>query len=166
MKRDFVKPLIIMTPKSLLRAEFASSRADEFTSGRFQEILGSPQAGSAEKTERVILCSGKVYYDLLNYRDAQKIENVAIIRVEQLYPLAETKLRAMLKPFPEAVKLVWCQEESQNMGAWSFIEPRLRALFKREIAYAGRNASASPAVGALAIHKREQACLVAEALSI
>ncbi len=166
MKRDFVKPLIIMTPKSLLRAEFASSRADEFTSGRFQEILGSPQAGSAEKTERVILCSGKVYYDLLNYRDAQKMDNAAIIRVEQLYPLAETKLRAMLKPFPKAAKLIWCQEESQNMGAWSFIEPRLRALFKREIAYAGRNASASPAVGALAIHKREQACLVAEALSI
>jgi 2-oxoglutarate dehydrogenase E1 component len=165
MKRDFVKPLIIMTPKSLLRAEFASSRADEFTSGRFQEILGSPQAGSAEKTERVIFCSGKVYYDLLNYRDAQKID-AAIICVEQLYPLAETKLRAMLKPFSKAAKLVWCQEESQNMGAWSFIEPRLRALFEREIAYAGRNASASPAVGALAIHKREQACLVAEAFSV
>jgi 2-oxoglutarate dehydrogenase E1 component len=166
MKRDFVKPLIIMTPKSLLRAEFASSRADEFTSGRFQEILGSSHAGSVEKTERVIFCSGKVYYDLLNYREAQKIDNVAIIRVEQLYPLAETKLRAMLKPFPNTAKLVWCQEESQNMGAWSFIEPRLRALFKREIAYAGRNASASPAVGALTIHKREQACLVAEAFSV
>jgi len=150
----------------LLRAEFASSGADEFTSGRFQEILGSPNAGSAEKTERVIFCSGKVYYDLLNYRNAQKIDNAAIIRVEQLYPLAEAKLRAMLKPFPKAAKLVWCQEESQNMGAWSFMEPRLRTLFKTEIAYAGRNASASPAVGALTIHKREQACLVAEAFSI
>jgi 2-oxoglutarate dehydrogenase E1 component len=166
MKRDFVKPLIIMTPKSLLRAEFASSRVDEFTSGRFEEILGSPKTGSAEKSDRVILCSGKVYYDLLNYREAQKIDNATIIRIEQLYPLAETKLRTMLKPFPKAVKLVWCQEESQNMGAWSFIEPRLRALFKREIAYAGRNASASPAVGALAIHKREQACVVAEAFSV
>jgi 2-oxoglutarate dehydrogenase complex, dehydrogenase (E1) component, and related enzymes len=166
MKRNFVKPLIIMTPKSLLRADFASSRAEEFTSGGFEEILGSPKVGPAEKMERVILCSGKVYYDLLNYRDAQKIDNAAIIRIEQLYPLAEKKLRANVKPYPKTAKLVWCQEESQNMGAWSFIEPRLRKLFGRDIAYAGRNASASPAVGALAIHKREQACLIAEAFDV
>ena len=166
MKRNFVKPLIIMTPKSLLRADFASSRAEEFTSGGFEEVLGSPKVGPAEKMERVILCSGKVYYDLLNYRDAQKIDNVAIIRIEQLYPLAEKKLRAMIKPYPKTAKLVWCQEESQNMGAWSFIEPRLRKLFGRDIAYAGRNASASPAVGALAIHKREQTCLTAEAFDV
>src|SRR6266702_1750149 len=166
MKRDFVKPLVIMTPKSLLRAEHASSPKEDFLKGRFEEILGSPEVGAASKVKRVIFCSGKVYYDLLNYRTEKKIDNAAIIRVEQLYPLYETKLRAMLKPFPKAAKLIWCQEESQNMGAWTFIEPRLRALFKREIAYAGRNASASPAVGALAIHKREQACLVAEAFSI
>ena len=166
MKRNFVKPLIIMTPKSLLRADFASSRAEEFTNGGFEEILGSPKVGPAEKMERVILCSGKVYYDLLNYRDAQKIDNAAIIRIEQLYPLAEKKLRANIKPYPKTAKFVWCQEESQNMGAWSFIEPRLRQLFGRDIAYAGRNASASPAVGALAIHKREQACLIAEAFNV
>jgi len=166
MKRNFIKPLIIMTPKSLLRADFASSRAGEFTSGGFEEILGSPKVGSAEKIERVILCSGKVYYDLLNYRDAQKIDNAAIIRIEQLYPLAEKKLRANINPYPKTAKLVWCQEESQNMGAWSFIEPRLRKLFGRDIAYAGRNASASPAVGALAIHKREQTCLTAEAFDV
>ncbi len=166
MKRNFVKPLIMMTPKSLLRADFASSRAEEFTNGGFEEILGSPKVGPAEKMERVILCSGKVYYDLLNYRDAQKIDNAAIIRIEQLYPLAEKKLRANIKPYPKNAKLVWCQEESQNMGAWSFIEPRLRQLFGRDIAYAGRNASASPAVGALAIHKREQACLIAEAFNV
>ncbi len=165
MKRNFVKPLIIMTPKSLLRADFASSRAEEFTNGGFEEILSSPKVGPAEKMERVILCSGKVYYDLLNYRDARKIDSAAIIRVEQLYPLAEKKLRANLKPYPKTAKLVWCQEESQNMGAWSFIEARLRQLFGRDIAYAGRNASASPAVGALAIHKREQACLIAEAFN-
>ena len=166
MKRNFVKPLIMMTPKSLLRADFASSRAEEFTNGGFEEILGSPKVGPAEKMERVILCSGKVYYDLLNYRDAQKIDNAAIIRIEQLYPLAEKKLLANIKPYPKNAKLVWCQEESQNMGAWSFIEPRLRQLFGRDIAYAGRNASASPAVGALAIHKREQACLIAEAFNV
>ena len=166
MKRNFVKPLIIMTPKSLLRADFASSRAEEFTKGGFEEILGSPKVGPAEKMDRVILCSGKVYYDLLNYRDAQKIDNAAIIRIEQLYPLAEKKLRATIQPYPKTARLVWCQEESQNMGAWSFIEPRLRQLFGRDVAYAGRNASASPAVGALAIHKREQACLIAEAFNV
>jgi 2-oxoglutarate dehydrogenase E1 component len=166
MKRNFVKPLIIMTPKSLLRAEFASSRAEEFTKGRFEEILGSPEVGPANKTNRVILCSGKVYYDLVNYRAEKKIDNAAIIRIEQLYPLAEKELRAMLKPFPQSAKLVWCQEESQNMGGWSFMEPRLRAMFGREIAYAGRNASASPAVGALAVHKREQAALIADAFSV
>ena len=165
MKRNFIKPLVIMTPKSLLRAEFASSRAQEFLQGRFEEILGAPKVGAANKIKRVIFCSGKVYYDLLKYREEQKVDNAAIIRVEQLYPLAEAKLKAMVKPFPQTAKLVWCQEESQNMGAWTFMEPRLRRLFKREIAYAGRNASASPAVGALAIHKREQAALIAEAFS-
>ena len=166
MKRDFIKPLIIMTPKSLLRARFASSPAEEFTNGRFEEILNSPKVGPTEKMKRVIFCSGKVYYDLLNYRDAEKIDNAAIIRIEQLYPLAGKKLGAMLKPFPKTATLVWCQEEPQNMGAWSFIEPRLRRLLGRDVAYAGRKASASPAVGALAIHKREQAALVAEAFSI
>jgi len=165
MKRDFIKPLILMTPKSLLRADFASSSAEEFTGNGFEEILGAPRTGPANKIKRVILCSGKVYYDLLAHRDANKIDNVAIIRIEQLYPLADKKLRAMLKPFPKEARLVWCQEESQNMGAWSFIEPRLREIFKKEIAYAGRNASASPAVGALTVHKREQACLVADAFS-
>jgi len=166
MKRDFIKPLIIMTPKSLLRAKFASSRAHEFTQGRFEEILGSPEVAAPNKVKRIVLCSGKVYYDLLNYRTQRKIEDAAIIRIEQLYPLAEKKLREMLKPFPKSTKYVWCQEESENMGAWTFIEPRLRTLFCTEIAYAGREASASPAVGALARHKREQARLVADAFSV
>ena len=166
MKRDFIKPLIIMTPKSLLRAEFASSRAEEFTSGHFEEILGSPGAGGAEKMKRLILCSGKVYYDLLHYRTEHKIDDSALIRIEQLYPLAKAKLRSMIEPFLKSAKLVWCQEESQNMGAWSFIEPRLRKLFGRAVAYAGRKPSASPAVGALAVHKREQAALVGDAFSI
>jgi 2-oxoglutarate dehydrogenase E1 component len=166
MKRDFVKPLIIMTPKSLLRSEQASSRAEDFIEGKFSEILGSPEVGPAEGIKRVILCSGKVYYDLLSYRQAEGITNAAIVRVEQLYPLAEAQLREALKPFPKTAKLIWCQEESQNMGAWSFMEPRLWALFGRKIGYAGRNASASPAVGSLAIHKREQAQLIADAFSL
>ena len=110
MKRDFVKPLIIMTPKSLLRSEQASSRTEDFTSGGFAEILGSPEVGPAERMKRVILCSGKVYYDLLNHREAEKIANAAIVRVEQLYPLAESKLREAIKPFPKNAKLIWCQE--------------------------------------------------------
>jgi 2-oxoglutarate dehydrogenase E1 component len=166
MKRDFIKPLIIMTPKSLLRAKFASSPAEEFIHGRFEETLGSPGAGPTDKVKRIIFCSGKVYYDLLNYRTQRKIDDAAIIRIEQLYPLAEKKLREMLKPFPKNTKFVWCQEEPENMGAWTFIEPRLRTIFCTEIAYAGREASASPAVGALTRHKREQARLVADAFSV
>src|SRR5216110_2934264 len=165
-KRDFIKPLVIMTPKSLLRAEFASSPAKEFTSGKFEEILGSPEVGPANKMKRVILCSGKIYYDLINYRAEKKIDNAAIIRMEQLYPLHETKLKSMMKAFPKTIGIVWCQEEPENMGGWSFIEPRLRKLLEREIAYAGRDASASPAVGSLVRHKREQACVVTAAFKV
>ena len=165
MKRKFVKPLIIVTPKSLLRAKFASSPAEDFIEGRFEEILGSPEAGPIDKTKRIIFCSGKVYYDLLDYRTEKKIDNAAIIRIEQLYPFAGKRLRELLKGFPKSAKFVWCQEEPQNMGAWSFVEPRLRTMFCREIAYAGREASASPAVGALTMHKREQRSLVQEAFS-
>jgi len=161
-----VKPLIIMTPKSLLRAEHATSGVEDFTSGAFEEVISSPSAAEPPQVDRVILCSGKVYYDLLNYRSAQKVANAAIIRIEQLYPFCEEKLRPAVEAFPREAKFVWCQEESQNMGAWSFIEPRFRRMFGREIVYAGRNASASPAVGALALHKREQAALVTEAFTL
>ncbi|MDQ6859851.1 MAG: 2-oxoglutarate dehydrogenase E1 component, partial [Verrucomicrobiota bacterium] len=163
-RRDFAKPLIIMTPKSLLRAEHATSRAEDFTSGKFHEIVADDLAPNEIK--RAILCSGKVYYDLLNYRKEQNLASAAIIRVEQLYPLREERLQELIGAYSTDVKLVWCQEESQNMGAWSFIEPRLRKLFGRDIAYAGREASASPAVGALTLHKREQAQLIADAFAI
>ncbi|HEX8281068.1 MAG TPA: 2-oxoglutarate dehydrogenase E1 component, partial [Chthoniobacterales bacterium] len=166
MHRDFVKPLVIMTPKSLLRAEHATSRAEDFTAGEFQEIIPSQDLVAPNEIKRVILCSGKVYYDLLNYRKEQNVTDAALIRIEQLYPLCEQKLQSALSVYPQDAKLVWCQEESQNMGAWMFIEPRLRALFRREVTYAGRNASASPAVGALALHKIEQAQLISEAFTL
>jgi 2-oxoglutarate dehydrogenase E1 component len=175
MKRDFIKPLIIMTPKSLLRAEFSTSRAEDFTDGKFHEIIPDSVAevtkpmqerSRSDAINRVIFCSGKVYFDLVSHREREKITDTAITRVEQLYPLDEAQLRQIIEVFPKTARLVWCQEESQNMGAWSFMEPRLRGLFGREIGYAGRNASASPAVGALALHKREQAALIAEAFSI
>src|SRR5438874_10553087 len=137
MKHEFIKPRIIMTPKSLLRAEFSTSRAEDFTSGKFHEIIPDSVAAVAgcgsklDKIERVILCSGKVYFDLIAYREKEKITNSAIIRIEQLYPLDEKQLGALVEAFPTEARLVWCQEESQNMGAWSFIEPRLRAMFGR-----------------------------------
>jgi 2-oxoglutarate dehydrogenase E1 component len=159
MKRDFVKPLIIMTPKSLLRLEAAGSSAEDFTKGQFREIIGDSVTPAAA---RVILCSGKVYYDLTSYRAEQKIRDTAIVRLEQLYPFCEEKVREALG---NPSNIVWCQEEPQNMGAWTFIEPRLRKMFGRDIAYAGREPGASPAVGALALHKREQAALIREAFA-
>jgi len=156
-----------------LRAEFSTSRAEDFIRGKFHEIIPDSVAAAAgrggnksDKIERVILCCGKVYFDLVSHREKEKINNTAIIRIEQLYPLDEAQLRAAMQAFPKKARLVWCQEEPQNMGAWTFIEPRLRSLFNCEVGYAGRGASASPAVGALTLHKREQACLIGEAFSI
>ncbi|HEY4281935.1 MAG TPA: 2-oxoglutarate dehydrogenase E1 component, partial [Chthoniobacterales bacterium] len=137
----------------------------DFTQGKFEEVLGAPKLSPNDKIRRIIFCSGKVYYDLLSYREKNEIKDAVIVRIEQLYPLAESKLRGMVKTFSKADKMVWCQEEPQNMGAFTFIEPRLRKLFKREIVYAGRDASASPAVGSLARHKREQALLIKEAFA-
>ena len=130
-KREFRKPLVIMTPKSLLRLEQAASVLDDFVSGSFAEILPAPFTGDAKKVERVIFCSGKVYYDLVAYRDANKLADVAIIRIEQLYPLHETKLAEEARRYKNVKKFVWCQEESQNMGAWSYISPILNRLLRR-----------------------------------
>jgi 2-oxoglutarate dehydrogenase E1 component len=168
MMRKFRKPLVIMTPKSLLRAEACVSSLEDFTSGGFVEILPAPLGCKPEKVERVILCSGKVYYDLLNYRESHKLANAAIIRLEQLYPLDEASLARQLDQFPKKAKIIWCQEEPQNMGAWSFIYLILDRMHghQREIWYAGRDAGASPAVGALAIHRREQKFIVELAFNI
>jgi 2-oxoglutarate dehydrogenase E1 component len=167
MRRPFRKPLIIMTPKSLLRQEAATSHLTEFTDGRFHEILGSPVHGKPDHVKRVILCSGKVYYDLLNFKTENQIANTALIRIEQLHPLHEGALQEELAKYPSAAKLVWCQEESRNMGAWSYIAPLLRNLAgKLPLRYAGRGASASPAVGSLGKHKLEQKCVIEEAFSI
>jgi 2-oxoglutarate dehydrogenase E1 component len=163
VKRSFRKPLILMTPKSLLRLEAATSRLIDFTGDGFHEILPGPPVPDAAAVDRVILCSGKVYYDLLKYRDEQKLSQAALIRVEQFYPLDEEQLVGAVRAYPNAKTIVWCQEESQNMGGWTYIAPHLRRVLGREVIYAGRAASASPAVGSLAVHKREQHCLVEEA---
>ncbi|QYM79873.1 2-oxoglutarate dehydrogenase E1 component [Horticoccus luteus] len=160
MKRDFRKPLVVMSPKSLLRHPAATSRIDDFTSGAFQEILDDTVATAS----RVVLCSGKVYYDLCDYREKNKLTDIALVRVEQLYPLHTERLAEIAQKYADA-RLVWCQEESQNMGAWSYIAPQLETIFGRKPHYAGRDASASPAVGSLALHKLELQAFLKDALT-
>jgi 2-oxoglutarate dehydrogenase E1 component len=162
--RKIKKPLILMTPKGLLRDAHCVSPLSDLATGRFEEILPDPAPPKTAK--RVILCTGKVFFDLVEHRKAEKIEDTAIIRVEQLYPLHEKKLQAVVEPYAKAEKFVWCQEESANMGAWSFMEPRLRKLFGRDFIYAGRDASASTATGSHAIHELEQRELVNQAFSL
>ena len=163
-KRDFKKPLIIMAPKSLLRHPAAVSSLTDFTAGSFQEIIDDPTA--TQKTERVILCSGKVYYDLCDYRERNKVEHTAIVRVEQLYPLHRDRLAQIADAYGRNARLIWCQEEPQNMGAWSFLAPQLEEIFGRKAVYAGRDAAASPAVGLLALHRLQLATFLQRAFTL
>jgi 2-oxoglutarate dehydrogenase E1 component len=165
VRRDFRKPLVVMTPKSLLRysekkpmEHQAASRVSEFTDGHFREVLDDQKA-NPEQVTRVLLCSGKVYYDLATRRDELKAESVAVVRLEQFYPWPGEQLAGVLGRYRGCKEWVWVQEESQNMGGWSFAEPRLRALgFPFE--YVGRDASASPSTGSHHVHEREQKLLV------
>jgi 2-oxoglutarate dehydrogenase E1 component len=171
MRREFQKPLVVMSPKSLLRHPGCVSRLEEFTQGSFQEIIDDATYGTGTKSapakaaERLILCSGKVYYDLVDYRAKQQIANTAIVRIEQLYPLHRKRLAEIAKKYGSA-RLVWAQEESANNGPWGWIAPQLEEIFERKPAYAGRDASSSPAVGSLALHKLELAALLKEAFTI
>jgi 2-oxoglutarate dehydrogenase E1 component len=164
LKRDFRKPLVVMSPKSLLRHPAAVSRIDEFTTGAFQEIIDDPVP--PQNPARIILCSGKVYYDLADYRARNNITDVALVRLEQLYPLHRNRLAELFDIYGHRARLVWCQEEPQNMGAWSFIAPQLEEIFGRKPIYAGRDAAASPAVGALALHKMELTALLHDAFNL
>ena len=172
MKRAFKKPLILMTPKSMLRLEAAASKLSDFTNGHFEEILSDSTATNPKAIRRVILCSGKVYYDLVNFRSEQKISDAAIIRVEQLYPLHGEKLKSEFAKYSGANRFVWCQEEPQNMGAWNFMMPRLRDLMDeagfadRKLRYAGRKPSASPALGSKGLSDIEQKNLIEQAYSL
>jgi 2-oxoglutarate dehydrogenase E1 component len=163
MKRDFRKPLVVMSPKSLLRNPAAVSRLDEFTTGSFQEVIDDPNRPA--KTERVIFCTGKVYYDLVDFRNRNKVPNVAIVRLEQIYPWHRNRIAELADDYAGA-RIVWCQEEPQNMGAWTFVAPRFAEIFGFTPLYAGRDAASSPAVGALALHKFEQAALLQDAFHI
>jgi 2-oxoglutarate dehydrogenase E1 component len=162
LKRNFRKPLVLLTPKSLLRLKAAVSPIDEFIHGHFVEVLDDERVDPA-RTRRVLLCSGKIYYELAEQRAKQRAEEVAILRVEQFYPLPDEFLRRALSRYRKAKEWVWVQEESMNMGGWAFMEPRLRTL-GWPVAYVGRDTSASPATGSRRVHLQEQKALVQAAI--
>lgn len=165
MLRPYRKPLILMTPKSLLRHKLAVSTLQALSSGAWQSIIADNEV-NVEKVKRVVLCSGKVYYDLLEQRRAQKRDDIALIRIEQLYPFPDSELIAVLKSYP-VNDIVWCQEESKNQGAWYGIQHHLFSCIgkTRTLRYVGRPASAAPAVGSPLVHAEEQQTLLKEALS-
>jgi 2-oxoglutarate dehydrogenase E1 component len=164
MLRDFRKPLIIMAPKSLLRSELATSTATDFTRGCFHEVLEGPLPSDSSKVERLILCSGKVYYDLQSYREKNGwSDRSALIRLEQIYPLHEEALSKLTAPYVKTKEIIWCQEEPENMGSWQHLLPRFMKFFGRSIGYAGRAPGASTAAGTTSAHKHEQAALIAQA---
>ena len=163
--RNLRKPLIIFTPKSLLRNKDATSPLSEFTKGGFQTVIPENNADvikKAEKVKRVICCSGKVYYDLVKKREERGDDDVAILRVEQLYPFPHKVFGAELKKYPNAVDIVWCQDEPQNQGAWFFVQHYIHEnmLDGQKLGYAGRAASASPAVGYAHLHQEQQKTLI------
>ena len=159
------KPLVVMTPKSLLRHKLAVSTLDELAKGSFQELIPDTTA-TAKKVKRVVVCAGKVYYDLLEEAQKQGIKDVALVRVEQLYPFPREQLVAELKRHGSAKEVMWCQEEPMNQGAWYQIQHHLRACLQpgQALDYAGRARSPSPAAGHMDEHVAEQAQLVADAL--
>lgn len=165
MVRNLRKPLVIFTPKSLLRNKDASSPLSEFTKGGFQTVIpehSAEVAKNASAVKRVIACSGKVYYDLVKKREEKGAHDVAIVRVEQLYPFPHRAFAAELKRYPNATEIVWCQDEPQNQGAWFFIQHNIHdnMLDGQRLGYAGRAASASPAVGYAHLHQDQQKTLI------
>ena len=167
MIRPYRKPLIVMTPKSLLRHHLATSTLEELSQGEFQLVIPEVDTLDAKKVDRVVLCSGKVYYDLLEKRREDKLNNVALVRVEQLYPFPEQRMKEVLKPYAHVKSVVWCQEEPRNQGAWFAVQHDIEKCLGKDqtVSYAGRSAAASPAVGYTSIHLKEQAALVLEALT-
>ena len=162
MVRNLRKPLVIFTPKSLLRHKDAASPLSEFTKGSFQTIIPDQKALKGDKVKRVVACSGKVYYDLTKKREEKGADDVAIIRVEQLYPFPHKAFATELKKYPNATEVVWAQDEPQNQGAWFFVQHYIHEnmLEGQKLGYSGRAASASPAVGYSHLHQEQQKALV------
>lgn len=166
VKQEISKPLVVMTPKSLLRLPAAISSLDQFSNGGFLPVIGD--AVKPENVERVVLCSGKVYYDLAVELEKNKSDRIAVLRLEQFYPFPQSLLERWLASYTKAAEICWVQEEPRNMGGWAFMRPRLEELLRndQELRYIGRAASASPATGSYTIHQLEQQQLVREALSL
>lgn len=164
--RPYRKPLITLTPKSLLRHKLAVSNLDELVSGRFQPIIGECESLATDEVNRIVLCTGKVYYDLLEMRRKENLPQVAIVRIEQLYPFPSDDFARMLAGFPHMKELIWCQEEPENQGAWHQIKHRFTRLLAENITlgYAGRPKSAAPAVGQFSRHLAGQKRLLEQAL--
>jgi 2-oxoglutarate dehydrogenase E1 component len=167
--RPLRKPLIVMSPKSLLRHKAAVSTMDELATGQFQNVIDDPHVADKSAVTRVVLCSGKVFYDLDAARDEKGSEHVALVRIEQLYPLPEAQLKEVLSSYPREANVVWCQEEPMNQGAWYSIQDPLRRLvslsmFGAELRYIGRTASASVSAGYTALHVKEQDAFISAAL--
>ncbi|CAM3633530.1 2-oxoglutarate dehydrogenase E1 component [Parendozoicomonas haliclonae] len=168
--RPLRKPLVVFTPKSLLRHKLAVSTLEDLADGSFQTVLPELDEQDKSKVERLVMCSGKVYYDLLEQRRAQEMDNVAIVRIEQLYPFPENDLQAIMDEYPNLTSVVWCQEEPMNQGAWYCSQHHMHRVIaghknkKLSLTYAGRPASAAPACGYMSVHVEQQQKLVADAL--
>jgi 2-oxoglutarate dehydrogenase E1 component len=167
MLRNFRKPLVVMTPKSLLRKPEAVSSLKDLAKGSFQTVIGEVDAIDADAATRIVACSGKVYYDLLTGRRERRVDNVAIIRIEQLYPFPHKQFAAEMKRYPNAKEVIWCQEEPQNQGAWYQSQHYLAENIRpdQKLFYAGRTSSAAAAVGYSAKHMEQQKKLVEQAFS-
>lgn len=165
--RHYRKPLVVMTPKSLLRHKLAVSTLDDLASGSFNAVMPEQDAIDPAQVKRIIFCAGKVYYDLLQKRRDDEREDVAIVRIEQLYPFPYDQFRQQLELYPNAHELVWCQEEPKNQGAWYWLRDRFAKVMSEgsSVSFAGRHASAAPACGYPALHKQQQEELVARAFS-
>ncbi len=164
VKSEHRKPLVVMTPKSLLRHKACVSVLTDFTQGSFRAFL--PDSTPATKTERLLICSGKVFYDLEAERAQRKDTTTTIVRAEQFYPFDAATIKKLYQQYGSPAKVAWVQDEPQNMGAWTFIAPLLESTLGIKPHYAGRDAAASPAVGALSVHRLEQADLIKQAFSI
>ena len=165
--RNFRKPLIVMTPKSLLRHKLAVSTLSDLTDGRFFNVILEIDALDAAKVDKVVLCCGKVYYDLLQKRRDEQLNTIAIVRIEQLYPFPMEELKQSMAQYPHAKKVVWCQEEPQNQGAWFASQHNIKECLKPDqtLTYAGREFAAAPAVGSSILHAKQQEALVLQALT-
>jgi 2-oxoglutarate dehydrogenase E1 component len=162
MLRPYRKPLIIFTPKSLLRSKDAASPLDELAQGRFQPVIAEVDSLDANAVRRIIACSGKVYYDLLKARRERGITDMAIVRLEQLYPFPHEEFAAQIAAYPNASEVVWCQEEPGNQGAWHRIQHYLLRQMRKgmRLDYALRPSSASPAAGYLSVHNEQQKAVI------